>query len=102
MGNRLPYITILRCVLRRRFHPCRIAIARLQDCFGKQINIPLAGGYATSAKHTQEPNRNRLGDDDLVLELTNLARDGHVNVTGTVLAVGDNEAAKEGGVNWSA
>lgn len=52
--------------------------------------------------NTPAKNRVRdrcLGDDDVVLELLNLARDGHVNVTGTVLAVGDDEAAEEGGVD---
>ena len=41
----------------------------------------------------------RLDDDDLVLEGGDLASDGHVNEAGTILAVGDNEATEEGGVN---
>ena len=41
----------------------------------------------------------RLDDDDLVLEGGDLAGDGHVNEAGAVLAVGDNEAAEEGGVD---
>ena len=60
------------------------------------------GRTRPGATHSASATRSKLAnldDDDLVLELGDLAGDGHVDEAGPVLAVGHDKPAEEGGVN---